>query len=147
PQETPDRFHALKADELQDERGETIEAYLPTAYVSEARLRIDLYRRLAMASNLEQVQAVTEELSDRFGAPPEPVGALLKMTEIRVRAEQKRISAVETLGNRLQCRRAETREPSYLQVGNRFPRLTEKKPLAKLTEISNFLARLPGRAS
>ncbi|MEM9227291.1 MAG: DEAD/DEAH box helicase, partial [Verrucomicrobiota bacterium] len=147
PQETPDRFHAIKADELEDERGEMIEAYLPTAYVSEARLRIDLYRRLAMASNLEQLQAVTEELDDRFGTPPAPVDALLKMTEIRVRAEQKGISAVETLGNRLQCRRAETREPSYIQVGNRFPRLTAKKPLAKLTEISTFLARLPGQAS
>ncbi len=53
--ETPDRFQALKADELKDERGEVVEAFIPTGYIGEARLRIDFYRRLALASNLEQV--------------------------------------------------------------------------------------------
>jgi len=143
PQETPDRFHALKADELKDERGEVIEAFLPTDYIPEARLRIDFYRRLAMASQEAQVAEIADELADRFGEPPESVIALRKMTEIRCLAEQKGISSVETEGNRLKCRLAETRNVSFLKVGERFPRLTAKKPLPKLDEIRIFLARQP----
>ncbi len=143
PQETPDRFAALKADELKDERGEVIEAFLPTDYIPEARLRIDFYRRLAMASKEEQVAEIAEELADRFGEPPQSVLALQKMTEIRCMAERKGISSVETEGNRLKCRLAETRQVSFVKVGERFPRLTAKKPLPKLEEIRTFLARQP----
>lgn len=143
PQETPDRFAALKADELKDERGEIVEAYIPAEYLEEARLRIDFYRRLAMASNTGQVEETAAELRDRFGPCPPAVEILLKMTEIRCLAERKGISLVETEGSRLKCRLAESREPAFVKTGNRFPRLTAKKPLPKLDEIRTYLARLP----
>ncbi|MGE9292798.1 MAG: transcription-repair coupling factor [Puniceicoccales bacterium] len=144
-QETPDRFHALKADELSDKRGETVEAFIPVAYIGEARLRIDFYRRLALASNLEQITEAAAEMKDRFGPWPEAVKCLIKMTEIRALAERNGISLVETEGNRLKCRLANAREGSYLQIGNRFPRLTAKKPLAKLNEIQTFLKTTQNR--
>jgi transcription-repair coupling factor (superfamily II helicase) len=144
-QETPDRFHALKADELSDQRGEVVEAFIPVPYIGEARLRIDFYRRLALASSLEQVAEAGAEMKDRFGPWPEPVKCLLKMTEIRCLAERNGISLVETEGNRLKCRLANAREGAYVQIGNRFPRLTAKKPLAKLTEIQTFLKTLPNQ--
>ncbi len=36
-------------------------------------------------------------------------------------------------------RRADARNGAYVQIGNRFPRLTAKKPLPKLNEIRTFL--------
>ncbi|MBC2594259.1 transcription-repair coupling factor [Ruficoccus amylovorans] len=139
PAETPDRFHALKADELADQRGEVVEAFIPVSYIGEARLRIDFYRRLALASSLEQISEAAAEMKDRFGPVPASVDYLLKMTEIRCLAERKGISLVETEGNRLKCRLAGSREPAFVKVGNRFPRLTAKKPLPKLNEIRTFL--------
>jgi transcription-repair coupling factor (superfamily II helicase) len=70
---------------------------------------------------------------------------LVKLTEIRVWAEQKGIVAVETEGDRLKCQRAgltRGHSPHYVQLGHRFPRLTGVRPLQRMEEILSFLQRL-----
>src|SRR5690606_20613606 len=46
---------------------EKIQARLPVAYVGETRLRLDLYRRLALAGSPAQLKEIEAELVDRFG--------------------------------------------------------------------------------
>ncbi len=140
--DTPIGYEALKEDELARHRGPMLEAYLPSAYINETRLRIDFYRRLAMADSPKVVTEVAEALKDRFGKPPAPVEALLRMTEIRCIAEQKGIVCVETEGNRLKCQLARPGNPTYVKIGERFPRLTARQPLLRLREIKNFLTNL-----
>ena len=120
-----------------------IQARLPSAYIGETRLRIDFYRRLALAETTKQVKELEQELRDRFGRFAEPVRALLLVTEIRVRAEQKGILSVETDGNRLKCLRNSGRRDDFIQLSSRFPRLTAPTPLARLKEIITFLLNLP----
>ena len=116
---------------------------MPARYLAETRLRIDFYRRLALAENPAQVKALETELRDRFGRFGEEVRALLLVTEIRVRAEQKGLLSVETDGNRLKCLRHSNRHDDFIQPGSRFPRLTAPTPLARLKEIITFLHNLP----
>ncbi|MDR2673671.1 MAG: transcription-repair coupling factor [Opitutaceae bacterium] len=120
-----------------------IQAGIPAAYIAETRLRLDLYRRLALAGSPAALKEIESELRDRFGPLPGEVRALLLVTEIRVRAEQKNILSVETEGARLKCLRNTGGRDDFIMHGARFPRLAAPKPLPRLREIITFLNNLP----
>ena len=58
-------------------------AYLPDEYVASAEVKLDLYRRLGAARDAEQVDAIRDELRDRFGPLPEPAVAYLAIARLR----------------------------------------------------------------
>jgi len=62
------------------------EAYIPRRYVPDMRLKIDLYRRLSRVSSAEELADLASELTDRFGAHPDPMGRLLSLVEARLLA-------------------------------------------------------------
>jgi transcription-repair coupling factor (superfamily II helicase) len=141
--EATDTFNAMKQAERVEGEIDRVQARLPSSYISETRLRIDFYRRLALAETTKQVKDLEQELRDRFGKFGETVRALLLVTEIRVRAEQKGILSVETAGSRLKCLRNSGRRDDFIQMSSRFPRLTAPSALARLKEIITFLHNLP----
>jgi len=120
-----------------------IQARLPHTYIAELRLRLDFYRKLALAENLQQLRQLEADLLDRFGKYGDEVKALLLITEIRIRAEQKHIASVEADSHRLKMLRASGRRDDWVMHGTRFPRLTAPKPLLRLREIVSFLNNLP----
>jgi transcription-repair coupling factor (superfamily II helicase) len=139
-----DGYTALK--DAEDEHAvevAPIQARIPSAYVAETRLRIDFYRKLALADSPATLKQIEADLRDRFGKFGEEVKALLLITEIRLHAEQKGIVSVETDSSRLKCLRHSGRRDDWVQVGTRFPRLTAPKPLLRLREIIVFLNNLP----
>jgi transcription-repair coupling factor (superfamily II helicase) len=139
-----DRYTALKdAESAAVEEVAKIPARLPAGYIAETRLRIDFYRRLALAETPAQLKQIEGDLRDRFGKFGPEVRALLLVTEIRVRAEQKGLISVSTEGSRLKCLRGSGRRDDLVMVGTRFPRLTAPKPLLRLREIILFLNNLP----
>ena len=139
-----DGYTALKdAEDAHAVDVEPIQARIPSAYLGETRLRIDFYRKLALAETPAALKQIEADLRDRFGKFGDEVRALLLVTEIRVRAEQKGIISVETDSSRLKCLRHSGRRDDWVQVGTRFPRLTAPKPLLRLREILVFLNNLP----
>lgn len=120
-----------------------IQARIPAAYITETRLRIDFYRRLAMAGTPAELKQIETDFHDRFGKFGDEVRALLLITEIRIRAERAGIISVETESSRLKCLRGSGIRDDYIMLaGGRFPRLTAPKPLARLKEILTFLGNL-----
>ncbi|HEV8073994.1 MAG TPA: transcription-repair coupling factor, partial [Opitutaceae bacterium] len=139
-----DSYTALKdAESAAVEEVAKIPARLPAGYIAETRLRIDFYRRLALAETPAQLKQIEGDLRDRFGKFGPEVRALLLVTEIRVRAEQKGLISVSTEGSRLKCLRGSGRRDDLVMVGTRFPRLTAPRPLLRLREIIQFLHNLP----
>lgn len=135
-------FAAIKDAEYGNRKGHLIEANLPADYVAEPRLRIDLYRRLALAETRKQIEAIAEEMADRFGPLPLASEALIAVSMIRVLAEGADVRRVETEGDRLICRLANPgKSGEFLKMGSRFPRLNAKDPIKRLSEIRQFLAR------
>ncbi len=63
-----------------------VDAHLPGGYVPDDRQRLDIYKRIAAARTHADVQAIEEEIQDRFGPPPTPVRNLLELIRLRVDA-------------------------------------------------------------
>ena len=54
-----------------------ITAYLPAEYVIDTDVRLNLYRRLSGLREKVELEAIKEEIDDRFGPQPREVGNLL----------------------------------------------------------------------
>jgi transcription-repair coupling factor (superfamily II helicase) len=59
---------------------------LPDAYCGDVHTRLSLYKRLATADKLEKIDALLEEIVDRFGKPPPQARTLLDVHRLRVQA-------------------------------------------------------------
>jgi len=58
-------------------------AYLADAYVPDEAAKLELYRRLARAGRPGEIEAIREELRDRFGPLPDAAQRLLLVAELR----------------------------------------------------------------
>jgi len=118
-------------------------ATLPSDWIPETRLRIEAFRKAALATDAAEVAELRDQLADRYGRLPPEAAAFLQLAEIRCLAEAKGVAAIATEGSTLRCAQVGPgRRPEPVMVGNRFPRLTVKDPLRKLAEIRGFLSRL-----
>ncbi|BBX63153.1 transcription-repair-coupling factor [Mycobacterium saskatchewanense] len=61
-----------------------VDAHLPPDYIASDRLRLEAYRRLAAAADDAAVDAVIEELIDRYGPLPEPALRLVAVARLRL---------------------------------------------------------------
>jgi transcription-repair coupling factor (superfamily II helicase) len=61
-----------------------VPSYLPTEYIPDETERLNLYRKMANARELEDVEGIREELRDRFGPLPPPAFNSLRILKIRV---------------------------------------------------------------
>ncbi len=59
-------------------------AFLPEDYVPDNEEKLELYRRLAVAARPDVVDAIGEELADRFGRVPAAARHLLELRKIRL---------------------------------------------------------------
>ncbi len=64
-----------------------VPALLPEPYCSDVHERLVIYKRLANCESADELEAMQEELVDRFGSPPEPAQALLACHRLRLIAK------------------------------------------------------------
>ncbi|MDT5230454.1 MAG: hypothetical protein QOI39_954, partial [Mycobacterium sp.] len=75
----------VSAEEPKDVRIDLpVDAHLPPDYIPSDRLRLEGYRRLAAAADDSEVDAVIEELNDRYGALPETAQRLVAVARLRL---------------------------------------------------------------
>ncbi len=70
-------------------------AFLPESYCPDIHERLVLYKRLATCETEAQINAVHEELVDRFGLPEQPVKTLIESHRIRLSAKAMGIDAID----------------------------------------------------
>jgi transcription-repair coupling factor (superfamily II helicase) len=75
-----------------------VDAHLPHDYVPGERLRMEAYRKVASVQDDDQAQAVLDELTDRYGAPPAPVLNLLAVARFRVAMRALGVTEVSLTG-------------------------------------------------
>jgi transcription-repair coupling factor (superfamily II helicase) len=113
-------------------------AYVPQRYVSDARQRIEIYRKIAQATDKAALDKLRSEIRDRFGPVPAGLELLLLVAELKQIAGERGISALEVKEDRLML----MRQGDYLTVGGKFPRLTKTDARGKLREIRRLLLAL-----
>ncbi|HEX3855795.1 MAG TPA: DEAD/DEAH box helicase, partial [Verrucomicrobiae bacterium] len=113
----------------------TLSATLPHNYVTEPQHRIEIYRKLAQATDKPALENLSKELRDRFGSLPPPVELLLAVSELKILASEKAVTAIEVEEDKLKI----TRHNDFITLGGKFPRLTKKEARARLKEIKRLL--------
>ena len=89
----------LKKEELPEEEQKSflpdeckvdadVDAYLPQNYVESASDRVDIYRRVAYAGELNELEGLVEEVRDRFGRLPEEAANLFNLTRLKLLGRQ-----------------------------------------------------------
>jgi transcription-repair coupling factor (superfamily II helicase) len=68
---------------------------IPEDFVPEATVRLNLYARLLKLSTRPEIEDFAAELEDRFGSPPAPVEALLRLSTIAIAAASAAITMIE----------------------------------------------------
>jgi transcription-repair coupling factor (superfamily II helicase) len=111
------------------------QASLPHRYVTEPRHRIEIYRKLAQATDKIMLENLQQELRDRFGPLPPPVELLLQAAELKVLASEKAVTIIEVKDDKLML----TRHGDFITLGGKFPRLTKQQAGARLKEIKRLL--------
>jgi transcription-repair coupling factor (superfamily II helicase) len=76
-----------------------LDAYLPDEYIGDRTLKVNFYQRLANLGSSEQVEAMTAEMTDRFGPLPPAVQNLLTLVRLKVEAAQLGYEAIAIKDN------------------------------------------------
>jgi transcription-repair coupling factor (superfamily II helicase) len=73
---------------------------LPASYVAEESQRLALYKRFSTRRTREEVEALVQEVRDRYGPAPAALERLAEHSRVRVRAEAMRLEAVEATASK-----------------------------------------------
>ncbi|MBD3332332.1 hypothetical protein GF356_05745 [candidate division GN15 bacterium] len=71
-----------------------IETYLDDSYISDRHHKVDIYRRLADARTLDDVERIREEVIDRFGRMPQSGTNLVEASAVKIAASLLEIEKV-----------------------------------------------------
>ncbi|TDE02014.1 transcription-repair coupling factor [Jiangella asiatica] len=99
-----------------------VDAHIPHDYVASERLRLEAYRRLSEAMDDAAVDAVVEELEDRYGPPPEPVRNLLEVARFRAHARRAGLSEVTIQGTYVRFAQVHLADWQKVRLGRLYPK-------------------------
>ena len=99
-----------------------VNALLPHDYIPGERLRLEAYRALAAAESDEAVDAVRDELADRYGPLPEPVENLLQVARFRAFARRYGVTEVSLQGSVVRFSPLSLRESQEMRMHRLHPR-------------------------
>ncbi len=125
-----------------------LEANLPDDYVPDEAQKLELYRRLARAREAGDLSAFRQELTDRFGPPPEPVRRLIDVAELRLAAEAAGIASISREEGQLVVRFGEglTRSTAMrLLESSAFPGVRPHEIVFASNQVRIRLPRDPAR--
>jgi len=101
------------------------DALIPETYLSNRIERLNLYRRISDCSSVAELELIREELSDRFGPPPDEVSNLVLGVELKILGQQIRLPKITFKNERLFLGMPPAEEDTWFYE-NRFHPLLEK---------------------
>ncbi|MBQ2313476.1 MAG: transcription-repair coupling factor [Treponema sp.] len=69
--------------------------FIPDNYVPEAETKMEMYKKIASIGSQDELDAVYDELYDRFGPVPDEVNSLLSLAKIRIICNRLAISSLK----------------------------------------------------
>jgi len=112
-----------------------VDAYIPDAYITDPRQKIEAYQRIMAVRAPADVFDVAEELEDRYGSAPRPVLNLLAIARLKAMCREAGILSMSQAKDRITLRFAER------------PFLAPDRVMAINRQFRGRLALVPGRTS
>jgi transcription-repair coupling factor (superfamily II helicase) len=78
-----------------------IPSSIPSEYIGDRSLRLNLYRRMARLRSRREVASLQEELHDRFGPLPEELRNLILQLEMKLAAHRAGVESIGVEGNQV----------------------------------------------
>ena len=98
-----------------------VDAHIPHGYLPGERLRLEAYTRIAAIDSDGDVAAVRDELTDRYGEPPEPVLNLLEVARLRARARRAGLTDITLQGSHVRFAPVELPDSRQVRVQRLYP--------------------------
>ena len=122
-----------------------VDAHIPHDYAPGEKLRLQAYRSIAAISSDEAVTAVREELTDRYGTPPQPVENLLLVAGLRLLAGRLDVRDITLQGTSIRISPVQLRESQRLRLDRLYPRSVVKAPTRQVLVPRPTTARIGGK--
>ena len=104
-----------------------VSAFLSPDLISSDTLRLELYRRLSLCKNIQEVYEIEEEIQDRFGAIDENTRRFLSLILIKILASELEIVEISSFKTNV-CFVSKDREKEFLET-------QEEEMLTKILEF------------
>ncbi|ALE91542.1 transcription-repair coupling factor [Arthrobacter alpinus] len=122
-----------------------INAHLPHDYVPGERLRLEAYRKLAVATTLLEIDDVVTELIDRYGELPPAAVNLIEVARFKVHARAAGLTDVALQGNFIKFAPADLPESKEMRLNRMYPGSLVKPALNSILIPKPKTARIGGR--
>jgi transcription-repair coupling factor (superfamily II helicase) len=107
-----------------------VDAHIPHDYVTGERLRLEAYTRIAAIDSPADINAVREELADRYGPVPAQVECLLTVARLRSRARKAGLTDITQQGGNIRFSPVALPDSRQVRVQRLYPR-TLLKPAVR----------------
>jgi transcription-repair coupling factor (superfamily II helicase) len=111
-----------------------VDAHIPHDYATGERLRLEIYRKIAEAGDQPALDAIVEELTDRYGEPPVQVRNLLAVAQFRQTCRRLGVAEVTVAGNGIRVSPVELPDSAQLRLRRLHPQSTYK-PASRLVVV------------
>lgn len=104
-----------------------VDARIPQEYVDSERLRLEAYHKLSAESGAKsdraKLDAIFQELEDRYGKAPQPVRTLIEVTHLRQQANRLGLKDVNLLGLQAKFAPVELDDARLVALSHQIPGL------------------------
>jgi transcription-repair coupling factor (superfamily II helicase) len=121
-----------------------VDAHLPHDYVPGERLRLEAYRKIAEVTAEDGLQAVREELVDRYGPVPEPVENLLAVASLRIKARRAGLTEITLQGNQVRFGPVDLPDSAQMRLKRLYPGAMIKPTVGTMLVPRPSTARVAG---
>jgi transcription-repair coupling factor (superfamily II helicase) len=139
-------------EEINPEINVNLPAYISSDYVSDTDVRLNLYRRLSNLREEAELDAMVEEMRDRFGTPPPEVSNLVQVVAARLALKRAGILKLDVTRGALAFTFSEETcvDPQRVvefaeKAPNRSRLIAENKLLVRLDRLQPLEALLEAR--
>ena len=98
-----------------------VTAHIPVEYLTSERLRLDIYRRMADAQNPAELDAIRDELVDRFGPLPLEAENLMAVAHMRTMAKSFGLTEVVLQGKFLRLAPLNLPDSATMRLNRIYP--------------------------
>ncbi|WP_234417789.1 transcription-repair coupling factor [Miniimonas sp. S16] len=143
--EAVQRYRGEEVAELADVTIELpIDAHIPHDYVPHERLRLEAYTKIASAAGPDDVAAVREELTDRYGPVPRSVELLFAVANLRTVAREVGVTAVTIQGQFIRFAPVDLTDSMTVRLKRLYPRSIIKGAVRTILVPAPTTARVGG---